>query len=418
VPVRGWRAALVVAALLSGLLVTVPVANAAATYNVEVGRFFKASDNSSESLRFYPAGLKVHQGDVVHFTTKSFHGVSILPAGVGATDWLKTYAGGVDRPYSLFESDPDEGVRGYKMNLRVLSPSLPCGWPTQDACSFDGSDPDTISGVLNSGLALFATGNGSEARQLSFRVAINADPGQSFDVVDVLHPGMGMHIEVVPGTTAASDQAALDQESTRLFGIDAKKATSLNKSYRAKRVKRKIGGKWTWSVWAGIETPTIALRKMYPPKLTIRKSERVRWLFNKNVYSAHTVTFPLTRGRKTAGAFPTIVCDPDGDTVDPTGEEKPAPDTRPTSSDPPYCASYSQLEFDVPPGMPGPMGDAKVTRSSDLASSGIRGKGFATTVAPYTLAFTKPSKKGYSYVDMVGHLAQISATGKIVVKGK
>jgi plastocyanin len=227
-----------------------------------------------------------------------------------------------------------------------------------------------------------------------------------------------MHIEVVPATAAASDQAALDQESARLFEIDTKKAAALHKRYGSKKSKRKVGGKTTWTAWAGVETATISLRRMYPSKLTVGKGDRVRWMFNKNVYSAHTVTFPMSRGRQIAGAFPIITCDPDGDAVDPTGEQEPARDTRPTSSDPPYCDDYSQLEFDVPSGMPGPMGDAKVTSSSDLASSGVRGKGLATSVAPYTLTFTKPSKKGYSYVDMVGHLAKVAATGKIVVKAR
>ncbi len=409
---------MLVVALLGAGVQTFPPASAATTFNVEVGRFFDPNDNSSESLRFYPAGLQVHQGDVVHFSTESFHGVSLLPAGVNASNWLRDYAGGIDKPFSLFESDPDDGVASYKINLRLLSPSLPCGWPTQDACSFDGSNPNPISGVLHSGLAVFPTAGGSETTQLSFSVAVDADPGVAFDVVDVLHPGMRMRIEVVPASMPASDQTELDKESARLFGLDSRKAASLHKTYSAKKTKRKIGGVTTWSAWAGVETPTVSLRRMYPPILTIKPGEQVRWLFTKNRYSAHTVTFPMARGRKLAASFPVITCDLDGDSPDPTADQPPHPDGEPTSSSPPYCASFDQLELDVPDGVPNLAGDGRVTSASDLESSGVRGRGIANSVAPYTLAFTKPRKKGYSMIDMVSHLARINATGKIVVRGR
>jgi plastocyanin len=402
-------------ALVAGSL-TLPIAHAATTYEVEVGRFFDPLDPSGESLRFYPADLQLHQGDVVHFSSVSVHGVSLLPDGIDASDWLPRYAGGVDRAFSLLGSDADEGAGAYKVNLRVFSPSQPCGWPTQEACSFDGSDPGQIGGVLHSGLSVFPEIGGGLARQLSFSVEINSDPGTNLDVVDVLNPGMRMRIEVVPAGAPASDPAELDEESAALFALDAEQAASLHNQYKGKKVKKTVRGKTTWKAWVGVEIGTVSLRKMYPSKLTIKEGDRVKWLFNKNIYSAHTVTFPMAGGRSIADDFPVIACDPDGDAIDPTGEHDPEPDTQPTSSDPPFCDSVLELEMDVPARVPPKTGDGKITGQKDRASSGFRGRGFAPSVAAYTLTFTKASRSGYSYVDMVSRVLGISATGKIVVK--
>jgi plastocyanin len=270
--------------------------------------------------------------------------------------------------------------------------------------------------VLHSGLALIPAQGGGDARQLSFSVEINADPGINIDVVDVLDPGMRMQIEVVPAAESASDPAVLDQESEALFEADAERAAQLHETYSVKKVKKKVGKKTIWKAWAGVETPTVSLRKMYPQKLTIKRGDRVKWLFNKNVYSAHTVTFPMARGRSIADDFPVVACDPDGDSLDPTGEQDPQPDTQPTSPNPPFCDSFLELEIDVPAGVPPKTGDGKITSRSDRASSGFRGKGFASSAAAYTLTFTKASKRAYSYVDMVSHALGISTTGKIVVR--
>jgi plastocyanin len=391
--------------------------NAATTFNVKVGRFFNPGDPSAESLRFFPDLLKVHQGDIVRFSSDGFHGVSLLPAEENVFNWLSTYAGGVDRPFSLFASDPDEGAGAFKLNLSVLSPSLACGWPTQAACEFDGSNPDPVGGVLHSGLAIFPTATGSESTQLTFDVEINADPGEIIDVVDVVHPRMRMQIEVVPASQPVPDQAELDTQSEMAFGIDSRTAEALDKTYRTRNVKKKAGGKTTWTAWAGIERETVTLRRFYPSKLTIKSGDRVRWLFSQNVYSAHTVTFPINRASSIANGFPTIACDPDGDEPALPGQPAPGPDTSPTSSSPPYCDSYRELELDVPRDMTRRLGDGRLSGANELASSGVRGKGFATSLAPYTLTFTKPSRRGYSFMDMVSQSGN-APTGKVVVKGR
>ena len=391
-------------------------ARAALTYEVEVGRYFDSTDPSKESMRFYPAALDVHQGDILHFSTEAFHGVSLLPVGEDVSSWLGTYAGGTDRLWSAFVSDPDEGRDSFKVNRRVVSPSDVCGWPSQSACEFDGADPSAPGGVLHSGLAIYPTSGGAELKKLDFSVAINADPGQIIHVVDLLNPGMRMEVRVVPAGQPASDQSELDAESATLFAQDARKAASLHKNYSAKKVKRVIGGKPTWLAWAGVETATVSLRRAYPEKLTIKKGQRIRWLFTKNIYSSHSITFPMARGRSTAMAFPEVVCDPDGDFVDPSGEQPAQPDEAPTSTSPPYCDADPQLELDVPDEMTVSAGNAKLNSASDFETSGARGKGYATTTAPYTLAFTKPRKKGYRFIDVTGFPGYLAVTGRVVVK--
>lgn len=402
-----------VAVVFGALSMTSVPARAAVTFDVEVGRFFDPADHSAESMRFFPETLRLHQGDIVHFTTESFHGVSLLPAGQDAESWAETYAGGVGRPWSAFQPDPDD--EGVKVNARVLSPSQACGWPTQSVCSFDGSDANPVAGVLHSGLALFPSAEGTETRQLDFSVAIDADPGQTIEVVDVLHPAMHMRIEVVAADEAASDPIVTDEDSDSQFAKDERAATALDKQYRNKKVKKRARGKTTWSAWAGLERTGFALRRFYPAKLTIKKGDRVKWIFSQNLFSAHTVTFPAARGRNIAGEFPIIVCDPDGD-IPESPDQEPQADSATTSTTPPYCDDPSLVEFDVPDDMARRAGNRKVTKASDFESSGVRGAGFAISDSPYTLRFTKASPRGYSFVDMVGHLGHFDMAGKVVVK--
>ncbi|HYP22353.1 MAG TPA: hypothetical protein VEV43_02170 [Actinomycetota bacterium] len=408
-----WRVA---AALLVSMLgvAALPLveARAQSVFEVEVGRLIREGDLTKESMRFYPSELQVRQGDVVHFTSVGFHGVALLPLGETAGEWAAANAGGVGRPWSLFEPDADEGPDVLKGNLSAIFPSRDCGWPTEAPCEFDAR-PHELGDVLGSGLALVPQGDSAQAHQLDFSVTINADPGEAVEVVDVVNPKMSMRIEVVGEDEPVSDPATLAEQADEVFAQDVATANRLHRSYSRRNATKKVRGKTYRMAWAGVETQTVSLRGMYPRKITIKKGQGVRWNFNKNVFSAYTVTFPAGRAISQANAFPVIACDPDGDV------ESEAPDTAPTSAQAPYCASYAELELEVPAGLASPAGDARLTSAKDIASSGLRGAGLVTDARPYDLLFSKPSPKmGFGYASLLHEISGVRAAGKVVVRRK
>lgn len=394
------------ALLASSLLLPSTPAAAQTTYNVEVGRFFSDKDHTRESLRFYPEVLKVHQGDRVRFHTGAFHAATLLPVDTDVEAWVDMRAGGVGKQWSLFMPDPDEGAGALKTNLNAVWPSRQCGWPGQSACSFSGYDGET----LHSGLALFPQGRSAKSKQLDFTVAINSDPGDSVTVVDILHPEMRMTIEVVGASEPASDPQAVAAAGVTQFKKDAAAAKKLAKQYSSKKVIKKIKGKTYRQVWAGVEKEGVALRGFYPKNVTLKKNQGVRWVFDANLYSSHTVTFPIKHGVALTKRFPEFVCDPDGD-------EGTSPDTAGTTNAP-YCANIFQLELDVPAGFSNKVGDGVYKAGKDVESSGVRGEGLADGFgSPYQLLFKKPSsKKGFAYMDLIYEIAHAPMRGKVIVK--
>ena len=389
-----------------GALVPSP-AQAAQTLEVEVGRFFDEADHTAESMRFYPSSASVVTGDTLHFTTESFHGVTLLPAGTDAAEWTTEHAssGG---PWSPFQSDPDEGAGAARVNLSVASPSRPCGWPGQDPCEFDGSG-DEVLGPLNSGLPVYPTSSGSETAELSFSVTITAEPGSTIEVVDPLHPRMTMQIDVVGTFAERSDVFALEEASAVQFAADAARAKQLHAAYSKKKVKKRVGGKIVWQAWSGLEEEGISLRRTYPKKLTIRKGQGVSWTFAKNIYEAHTVTFPASRVGSVADSFPEVVCDTNGDQND-------SADTQPDLATYPFCSSGT-LELDVPSSMIKASGDGKVTSAKDKESSGARGASYATSKKTYTLFFPKKSTRtGFKYGCLIHEAGHAPHVGTVVVK--
>lgn len=382
-------------------------AHAALTFEVEVGRFFDETDHTAESMRFYPDSVRIASGDTLHFSTESFHGVTLLPAGTEAGQWTASHAapGGA---WSAFVRDPDEGARGAKVNERVGFPSRACGWPGQDPCEYDGPGDDVLD-PLNSGLALFPTESGVETRELSFRVTITAEPGSTIFAVDPLHPEMSMRIEVVGSFAERSDHSELDEASRKQLAADAGQAIALDRTYSRKRVKKIVKGKTVWQAWAGVEDQGISLRRFYPRKLTIKPGHRVKWVFSKNLFEAHSVTFPRSRAVALAASFPELACDPDGD-------EGMGQDTQATSPAFPFCSS-GHLEIDVPPAFVGPAGNGSVTSATDFESSGARGASFAATKRAYELGFPKKSpRSGFTYACPIHEAAHAPMHATIVVK--
>lgn len=397
---------LLVCACAAALLPAAP-AHAALTFDVEVGRFFDESDHTAESMRFYPSAIRIAPGDTLHFSTESFHGVTLLPAGVEAGTWASEHAaaGGT---WSAFVRDPDEGARGAKMNLGVATSSDACGWPGQSPCEFDGRG-DEMADPLNSGVALFPSESGVETRELSFSVTVTADPGSTIFAVDPLHPAMSMRIDVVGSFAERSDLGGLQSASDAQFAADEERAQALDRTYSRKRVKKTVRGKTVWQAWAGVEEHGISLRRFYPKKLTVKPGNRVKWVFSKDLYEAHSVTFPRTRAEAMAGTFPEIACDTDGDGG--TG-----PDAQPASPQFPFC-STGDLEVDVPSSFVGASGNGSYLGGRDFESSGARGASFATTKRAYELAFPKKSPKaGFAYACPIHEAAHAPMNATVVVK--
>jgi plastocyanin len=394
-------------ACASALLPAAP-AGAALTFEVEVGRFFDETDHTAESMRFYPSSIRVAPGDTLHFSTESFHGVTLLPAGNEPDAWAAEHAS-PGAAWSAFVSDPDEGPRAARVNLAVAAPSRPCGWAGQTPCEFDGTGDGAV-GPLNSGLALFPTADGAETRELGFSVTITADPGTTIHAVDPLHPAMSMAISVVGSLAERSDLAELATDSAEQFDADRERAGQLDRTYSRKRVKKVVGGKTVWQAWAGVEEAGISLRRFYPRKLTIAPGHRVKWIFAKNLYEAHDVTFPRGRGAALAGAFPEIVCDTDGE----SGTDA---DSAPSSAAFPFCDSFGQLELDVPAAFVTPAGDGAVKGTTDFEASGARGASYATSARAYQLTFPKASpKKGFLYACAIHEAAHAPMHATVVVK--
>lgn len=407
---RRATSSLVALALLASIQVlgSAP-ARAAVTFEVEVGRFFNDADHTAESMRFYPSVVKVVPGDTLHFTTGSFHGVTLLPLGVEPAVWAGDAAGS-GGSWSPFESDPDEGANAARINLKVAFPSSACGWPGQGPCDFDGAGDPALD-VLNSGLPLFPESAGeAETRKLSFEVTVNADPGTVLYAVDPLHPNMNMKIEVVEGFSQRSDPSTLETESNLQFETDRSRATKLHQTYSKKKVSKKVKGKTVWQAWAGVEEEGISLRRMYPKKLTIKRGQKVRWNLNLNRYEAHALVFPTSQAVAASNGFPQVVCDEAGD-------DDVSPDSSPSSVNFPFCGSFSALELDVPSLFTAKTGDGVVKSARDKEASSARGASYAANAVAYQLSFPKKSsKKGFPYACAIHEAAHAPMRASVVVQ--
>ena len=398
------RACVFVVAICCASLPITP-ADAAVTFTVEVGRFFDESDHTAEGMRFYPSSIQVAPGDSVHFVSESFHGVTLLPASAEPGPWASTQ-GAPGGPWAAFVRDQDEGTAAARVNINVATPSRSCGWAGQDPCEFDGTGDPTF-GPLNSGLALFPSGSGTETRELGFTAVITADPGTVLHAVDPLHPAMSMRIEVVPTIAERANGLALAEQQ---FQADKQRAAELDAAYANKRVKKKVGSRTVWQAWAGVEEQGISLRRMYPKKLSIRRGDTVKWAFNRNIYEAHSVTFPASQAETLAGSFPDVVCDTDGD-------QGTAPDSAPSSSSFPFCQSASQLELDVPTALVTKTGDRILKTASDVETSGARGAAYAPTKKAYEIRFPKKSPPGgFAYACAIHEAAHAPMRATVVVK--
>lgn len=365
-------------AMLCGILAGPMSAQAQSTLTVQVGGFLGASRAPAVGMRFYAPTLRVHDGTIAEFVLRGFHTATLMPANVDGDQWADANAGGVDKPFSLPSTDPDDSA--YKFNNQTIFPSDPSCGAAANPCSYDGST------VVNSGAFVDSP---------RFSVEINGSPGDVVNLICLIHPNMRKRVEIVPGGEPETTQDQIDNRRAALRAADSEAAAALHNKLSKRQSKHVApNGKVVWDAFAGYDAEGFALLANYPHKLVVRKGQRVRWHASGLVYEDHTVTFPFDKGREVAATQGgTPVCDPDGDMG-------PGPDNPPELQGPPFCNDPSQLEFDIGARFAEARGDRE-HRRNDFDSSGIFGA-VGTGKSPYTLRFTKPtSAAGLRYLCMI-----------------
>lgn len=375
--------------LVLALLMPIPAASSESssfdTRNVVLGAFleeaFALSGANAATHEFFPKRLNIAEGDDVHFDVGGFEGILILPANVGAQDWIDDNATTPFDPFSFVIEDPDEAPGNLKGNNAVVLGTDPnCGVSGQPPCPVDGT------GVHSSGVI-------PEGDFLTYDVTIDLNEGDFVWVVNSVFPDHRMKINVVaPGDRTS--QAEIDAERIDAFKRYADAAAALHTKLSNKQSRHRTrGGGRVWDAWAGYDTQHFDLLDFYPQKLTIKKNDRVRWHFDSLIDEIHTVSVPRARALQTAANVFAPVCDPDGDAG-------PGPDNPPDMPGPPFCSNIAELEFDIPAGFVLGKGNGIYRGGNDYEHSGARGGGLPEN--PYTLRFKKrSSKKGNPYICML-----------------
>jgi plastocyanin len=373
--------------LLGGLLLPATTAAAATTYDVGVGQFLH--NVPAESMRYFPSTVDVHQGDTLHFVSDGFHTATALPVGQGPVAWFDANASGPDAPYSIIQSDTDDGPTSTKFSTAVALPSDPTCGAAATPCSYGGS------GLVNSGVPI--------SGPMDFSIGVDASAGSTFYVVCLIHgPSMRLKVNVVAAGESASDQTDLDAANAAALDQDQNSAEALWGRYANRQTwHRTPDGTKVWDAWAGVDNRHVALYGMFPLALKIDKGDRVQWHFDNLEYEVHTVTFPIGTARDIVKNSFIPVCD--------TG---PGGDSPPDLEGPPFCSDPTQLEIQLDDRHTLPMGNG-VFKRNDLESSGVRGVTSYLGDANYELRFAKRSTDGpFKYICLIHPFMR----GKVIVK--
>ncbi|HEX9122266.1 MAG TPA: hypothetical protein VF984_02740 [Actinomycetota bacterium] len=374
--------------LLGAVLLPATTAAAATTYEVGVGGFLQ--NVPAESMRFFPSTVDVHQGDTLHFSTDGFHTATALPVGEGPVQWFDANASGPTDPYSIIQTDPDDGPNATKFSTAVALPTDPtCGGTGQPACGYDGS------ALLNSGVPI--------SGPMDFSVGVNASAGSTFYMVCIIHgPNMRLKVNVVGASDAASTNADIRSANQAAVNQDQDSAEALFAKYSTRQTwHRGPGGTRVWDAWAGVDNQHVVLYGMFPQRLRIREGDTVQWHFDTLAYEVHTVTFPIDTARDIVRNSFIPVCD--------TGS---GPDGPPDLEGPPFCSDPTQLEIQLDDRHTPEIGNG-VFRGSDLENSGVRGATSYLGDANYDLRFARRSTDGaFRYICLIHPFMR----GKLVVR--
>ena len=394
---RGTRIRMTAALVAGGTtaaLIVAPVTQAQAaamTLNINAGSGGVVQGVVLEGMRFgAPRTISVHRGDTLTFNFEGFHTATLIPAGVGATDWRLDHTGpGGD--HAVLQNDADDPQPAFELNKSVLFPSSPNCGTTSTPCAYKGNS------LVSSGVPLSSP---------TFSATVDATPGTTFWVLCVIHATMQMRVTVVPDSAATTTQAQVDAADKAIGAQQRDEAAAVIKRLQHPTRHRAAGGQRVWDAYAGYDGDGWGLNAMFPTTLRIKKGDRVRWHFAQLLGNLHTVTFPRSTAIALAEkdfAGQNVRC------------ESPGGDTAPDAAPPTFCSSGAQnVEFEVRAVGVLPQGGHKFfgTKTSPR-SSGVRGPDGLST-SSYDLRFMRTSpRKGFRYACAI-HGGMMS--GRVIVR--
>ena len=385
----------------AGLQVVTPQrASGSTTYRIQVGGWL--SFPTVESTRIYPPTIRVHQGDVLRFTSSTWNTATILTKDQDPDAWLDANWGPGD-PWSLYSNDEDDAATN--LSPRFAAASFACGWPWQSPCPVAGLG-DPVTDVVHSGLPLFYSEDAGAIQQyqLDFSIVIEADVGTKLWALSLVHPGARMQIEVVDVSQPATTRAAIKKQTATLKEKDRALAEKLHQSALGFHPTSVIDGTKTHDVKVGVEGKSVFIRRFYPSTVRVKPGEDVRWRFDHLKWRSETVSFPFASGLGAAAGFAALECDPG------TGAETTA------APEPPLCPDGSLLESELPSQLFTPAGDGIVDSKTDVENSALRGGAAVDNADDYVLRFpTASGKAGFSYIGIMHAVTKGPMTGKVVV---
>lgn len=319
----------------------------------------------AESMRFLAPELNVNKDDVLTFQG-FFHTATALPVNTEPDAWLMANAapGG---PYFNFVAD-DEGANSLKWNEAVVFPTgnFECGIGTAPPCDYSGTD------VVNSGLLFFSTGVNTDVNPPAltggFSMTVDANPGDSFWIICLVHPNMRLKVNVVPANDPSTTQGDIDAYALETTETDAENANALHQEYSKKRQSRKLSnGRRVHQAWTGVDYGTvgggISLFDIYPRKIELKRGDKIKYNFDQLLFEDHTSTHPRSKAIQLSNNSFVVVCDPDGSGSRP--DEDAAQDGT--------CPAGTVAEIDSTPQLGAVLGDGVVKSKKDVESSGIHG---------------------------------------------
>ena len=333
-------------------------------WRLRAGRLQQFLSGSHRPPSWRPAGL----------VTEGFHSATLLPLGEDPDAWFADNASDVGEPFFILQSDPDDGVNGYKYNnAAIFGTETTCG--TDSACVFDGS------GVVSSNVL------GSDP----FLTRLDVPAGSHVWVVCLIHHEMRMEIDVVDDASAVQTQADIDTDRDVRLAQEGAEAQALHDQMLDEHSSHTENGRKVWDITVGVDTETFSLYGFYPEVQTVRRGQGVEFHFEQLTLEDHTASIDRKRTkRRIIQRDFQLMCDPDGD----AGR---GPDEPPELEDPPFCVDPLQVEIDAAPKAVVGAGNGEYLGGGDFESSPVTGPNSGVQ-GNFQVVFPKDLNKTVRYI--------------------